>query len=103
MKSKILSRCRVPFFNMGNTHKSGGGGGPGEGCFRDSYRLGRKLGEGAFGVVHECTRRTSGKKKNANEEVFAVAYLPSFFSCEAQCDSRAVPHWKTSTVFDRHA
>ena len=26
--------------------------------FREEYRLGRKLGEGAFGVVHECRRRT---------------------------------------------
>lgn len=25
-----------------------------EGGFREHYRLGRKLGEGAFGVVHEC-------------------------------------------------
>jgi len=25
--------------------------------FRSQYRLGRKLGEGAFGVVHECRRR----------------------------------------------
>eukprot|EP00392_Amoebophrya_sp_AT5.2_P006801 g6813.t1 len=31
----------------------------GEGEFRNQYRLGRKLGEGAFGVVHECRKRSN--------------------------------------------
>lgn len=28
--------------------------------FRHAYKLGRKLGEGAFGVVHECRKRDNG-------------------------------------------
>lgn len=46
------------------------------GGFRDQYRLGKKLGEGAFGVVHEC------RKRGGDDRCFAVKMIDRV---EADC------------------
>jgi len=51
-----------------------------EGTLRDIYKIGKQLGEGAFGEVRLCTHRLSNekravkvlKKENMNEEEIAV-------------------------------
>ena len=35
----------------------------GDGTLRDSYKIGKVLGEGAFGEVRLCTSRESGEKR----------------------------------------
>ncbi|CAD7949383.1 unnamed protein product [Amoebophrya sp. A25] len=50
----------------------------GEGEFRNQYRLGRKLGEGAFGVVHECRKRdvkNDGTSGEDGEAKYAVKMI----------------------------
>jgi calcium-dependent protein kinase len=35
----------------------------GDGTLRDSYKIGKVLGEGAFGEVRLCTQRETGEKR----------------------------------------